>query len=48
MNIDVYSRKSDGKEDMESSPNLMEVKRDYYIEKLNEVFKLFQLEPVVS
>lgn len=33
--------------EMENSPNLADVQQDYSIEKLNEVFKLFQLEPVV-
>ncbi|CAF1533579.1 unnamed protein product [Rotaria sordida] len=41
------SDQSDGEEEMEDSPDLMEAKRDYAIEKLNEVFKMFQLEPVI-
>lgn len=34
-------------EDVNNSPNLADIKQQYSIEKLNEVFKLFQIEPVV-
>ncbi|CAF1514218.1 unnamed protein product, partial [Adineta steineri] len=33
--------------EVEDSPNLIDVKQDYSIDKLNEVFKMFDLEPVV-
>ena len=34
-------------EEMDDSRDPMQVKRDYAIEKLNEAFEFFQLEPVV-
>jgi len=32
--------------DVEDSPNLIDVKQDYNIDKLNEVFRMFDLEPI--
>jgi hypothetical protein len=37
----------DDKEDVKDAMHMKQLKRDYGIDKLNEVFKLFQLEPVI-
>ncbi len=47
LKIGEYFCESDGKENMADSPNLIEEKRDYCIKKLNEVFKMFHIAPVV-
>ena len=45
--IDENPYQNEGEEEMKEAPDLMEVKQDYVIAKLNEVFEMFQLEPVV-
>lgn len=47
VGIDEHSNDIGIQECIENSPNLVEVTRDYYIEKLNKVFEMFQLGPVV-
>lgn len=47
LKLDEYSCESDVKGNIIDSPNLAEEKREYCTEKLNEVFKLFHMEPVI-
>ncbi|CAF4479863.1 unnamed protein product, partial [Rotaria magnacalcarata] len=41
------SSDDDGDNDAKDLSELIDVKRDYAIEKLNQVFELFQLGPVI-
>ncbi|CAF4586970.1 unnamed protein product, partial [Rotaria magnacalcarata] len=41
------SSDDDGDNDVKDLSELIDVKRDYAIEKLNQVFELFQLGPVI-
>ncbi|CAF4093265.1 unnamed protein product [Rotaria sp. Silwood1] len=45
--MDDGHNEADDKEDLKDKKYMEQVKRDYAIEKLNEVFKLFQLEPLI-
>ena len=45
--MDENFSESDGQEDLQNSPNLIEEQQNYSMKKLNEVFKLFHIEPVV-
>ena len=47
FHFDDYAGEISGKEDVENSPNLIEERRDFCVKKLNEIFKLFHLEPVI-
>jgi hypothetical protein len=47
VNIDENLNRDYGEEEAEDLPDLMESKRDYAIKKLNEVFRMFNIEPVV-
>jgi hypothetical protein len=47
LKIDEHFCESDGYGDVGDSPNLVEEKQDFCIKKLNEVFKIFHMEPVV-
>ena len=47
IRIAENSDESNSEDEMRDSPDLTEAKRDYAIEKLNEVFKMFQLGPIV-
>jgi hypothetical protein len=45
--MDIYIDQSDSEEEVTDSEDLIRVERDYAVDKLNEVFKFFQLEPVI-
>jgi hypothetical protein len=47
INIDDNWNRDDGEEETEDLHNLIKAKRDYAIKKLNEVFQIFNIEPVV-
>jgi hypothetical protein len=47
MNIDENLDRGDAGEETQILPDLIKPERDYAIEKLNEVFQMFNLGPVV-